>query len=122
MDKALMLKQIKEHYGYRSDAQFAKFLGITPQSYSNWKSRNTFDAELIYTKCLELNPKWLLTGKGEMIKRKDREADPPELDDRDRYIVELQKEKIDRLEEELILVKKELQSCLAREKTAAKHR
>lgn len=68
MDKSLILNQIKEYYNFKSDTQFASYLGVKPQVLSNWKSRNTYDAELIYTKCLELNPAWLLTGKGNMLK------------------------------------------------------
>lgn len=62
------MNQIKSHYGFRKDAEFASFLGITPQSLSNWKSRDTFDPVLVYTKCEDLNPHWLLRGEGEMLK------------------------------------------------------
>ncbi len=67
MNKSLILNQIKKYYQFKSDTQFATHLGIKPQVLSNWKSRNTYDAELIYTKCLDLNPAWLLTGKGPML-------------------------------------------------------
>lgn len=68
MDKTLIINRIKKHYGFNKDSDFANYLGISPQVLSNWKSRNTYDAELIYTKCVEVAPEWLLTGKGEMIK------------------------------------------------------
>lgn len=68
MDKSLIINDIKKHYNFEKDSDFAKFLGISSQVLSNWKSRNTYDAEHIYTKCLEINPEWLLTGKGEMLK------------------------------------------------------
>lgn len=67
MDKAIMLDRIKEHYSFKTEVDFAKFLGITPQAYSNWKSRNSFDAELLYNKFPEINPSWLLCGKEPMI-------------------------------------------------------
>lgn len=67
MDKTLMLDRVKEYYSFQTDVEFAKFLGITPQVLSNWKGRNSFDAELIYKKCTELNPSWLLCGKEPMI-------------------------------------------------------
>ena len=67
MDKAIMLDRIKENYRFQTDVEFAKFLGITPQTLSNWKSRNSFDAQLLYNKCPELNPSWLLCGKEPMI-------------------------------------------------------
>ena len=50
------------------NADFARFLGISSQAVSNWYTRNTFDAELLYTKCDFINPAWLLTGKGSMLK------------------------------------------------------
>ena len=67
MDKAIMLDRIKDYYSFKTDVDFAKFLGITPQVLSNWKGRNSFDAELLYNKCPELNPSWLLCGKEPMI-------------------------------------------------------
>jgi len=68
MDKALIINSIKEYYKFKSDSEFARHLGISSQVLSNWKSRNTFDPVLIYTNCLDINPEWLLTGKGQMIK------------------------------------------------------
>ncbi|APD07049.1 hypothetical protein UJ101_01533 [Flavobacteriaceae bacterium UJ101] len=71
MNKSLILNQIKKHYNFKSDTQFAAHLGIKPQVLSNWKSRNTYDAELIYTKCVDLNPAWILTGEGNMLKENE---------------------------------------------------
>lgn len=68
MDKLLILNKIQEHYNFKKDAQFAEYLGIPAQNLSKWKLRNTFDAELIYTKCTQINPEWLLTGHGYMLK------------------------------------------------------
>lgn len=68
MDKSLMIRQIREHYELDSDTALARLLGITPQTLSNWKSRNTLDPYLIYTKCVDISPEWLLTGKGSMLK------------------------------------------------------
>lgn len=55
----------------KTDADFARFLGIKPQTLSSWYSRNTFDIELLYTKCGDINANWLLTGKGNMLKNQD---------------------------------------------------
>lgn len=77
MDKSLILNEIKKHLNFKSDSDFANYLGIKPQVLSNWRSRNTFDTDLIYTKCLEfINAEWLLTGKGSMLKN---EARPVEI-------------------------------------------
>ncbi len=68
MDKLLILSKIIEYKKFKSDAEFARFLGITPQNLSKWKTRGTYDIELLYTKCPELSAEWLLSGKGEMLK------------------------------------------------------
>jgi exonuclease VII small subunit len=87
MDKSKMLDQIKMHYGFKRDAELADFLEITRQTFSNWKSRNSFDAELLYSKCTELNPAWLLTGDGPMLQKDsansiNKETDPEVLRDK----------------------------------------
>ena len=38
-----------------------------PQSINNWIARNTFDADLIFSKCDGISAEWLLTGKGDML-------------------------------------------------------
>ena len=68
MDKFQRINNIKKHYAFNRDTDFAKFLGISPQVLYNWKARNTFDTELVYEKCYDINPEWLLTGKGNMLK------------------------------------------------------
>lgn len=68
MDKKEMVLSLIDHYTEGNKAQFAKMLGITPQTVSSWLSRNTFDSELIYAKCEHINPEWLLSGKGEILK------------------------------------------------------
>ncbi len=68
INKELILSEIKNHLGIKKDAEFARYLGIKPQTLSSWYSRNTFDIDLLYAKCDFLNAEWLLTGKGEMIK------------------------------------------------------
>lgn len=68
ISKGEMLDAIKTHLNMTKNADFARFLGISSQAVSNWYTRNTFDAELLYTKCDFINLAWLLTGKGSMLK------------------------------------------------------
>ncbi len=68
INKSLILNDIKRYKKFNSDAEFARFLEIKPQTLASWHSRNTFDIELLYAKCEDLNPEWLLTGKGKMLK------------------------------------------------------
>jgi len=68
MHKSLILNKIKSHYKFKTDAEFAKFLDIKPASLSNWHARNTMDYERVFSKCVEIDANWLLTGRGEMLK------------------------------------------------------
>ena len=68
MNKKDMILALIQHYSGGNKAQFANFLGISPQGLSTWIKRETFDNELIYSKCEGLSPEWLLTGRGEMLK------------------------------------------------------
>lgn len=69
MDKTLILNKIKTYLNIDTDTEFAKYLDIKPQVLSNWRKRNTFDIDLIYTKCENVDANWLLTGKGSMLKQ-----------------------------------------------------
>ena len=71
MDKKRMLEAIIDHFANGNKSQLARILDITPQAVSTWLSRNTFDQELIYAKCENINPDWLLTGRGSMLREKD---------------------------------------------------
>lgn len=71
MDKKEMLHCIIAHYTDGNKSKFAQMLGVTPQAISTWEKRNTFDLELIFAKCENINSLWLLTGEGEMLKREE---------------------------------------------------
>lgn len=68
MDKLLILNDIKKHLGIRFDKDFADFLGVKTTTLAMWYKRNSYDVELLFNKCEFLNPEWLLTGKGEMLR------------------------------------------------------
>lgn len=68
MDKVLMLEQLVNHYTEGNKSKFASKLGVKPQTINTWIARNTFDSELIYSKCEGISGDWLLSGEGEMIK------------------------------------------------------
>lgn len=70
IDKKLILNKIKDYYNFKSDTVFASFLGIRPQTLSNWLSRNTFDIETVYTKCVGISGDFLLSGKGDIFLQK----------------------------------------------------
>lgn len=68
MDKSLIIKEIMKIYNFRKYGDFADFLGVNQQVLSNWVKRNTFDLELIYTKCDKISPDYLITGTGEILR------------------------------------------------------
>lgn len=62
-----MLECLINHFTDGNKAAFAKMLGVNPQQISHWIRRNTFDNELLFSKCKGISPSWLLTGEGEML-------------------------------------------------------
>lgn len=67
-DKSLILNMIKEHLNIKTDAEFSSFLGIKPNVLWNWRNRNSIDYELILSKCNDISPEWIMSGKGQMLK------------------------------------------------------
>lgn len=66
LDKPLVLDRIKEYYKLKGNAELARFLGVAPNTITNWYGRKTFDIDVIYTKCVDIDMNWLLTGEGNM--------------------------------------------------------
>lgn len=67
MDKKDIVNALVEHYCNGNKSQFAKKLGIKPQTINTWIARDSFDVDLVYSKCEYLSAHWLLTGEGEML-------------------------------------------------------
>lgn len=70
-----MILALIDHYSNGNKTQFANLLGITPQGLSTWIKRETFDIELVFSKCEDISSEWLLTGEGDMLKQ-ERRAEP----------------------------------------------
>lgn len=68
IDKPAVLDRIKGYYSLKGNAELARFLGVAPNTITNWYSRKTFDLDVIYTKCVDINIDWLLTGEGSMLR------------------------------------------------------
>lgn len=75
MNKSSMLLALIEHYSDGNKARFSKLLGVSPQTISAWITRNTFDSEVIYTKCRYVSPDWLLSGEGSMLRSEEAACD-----------------------------------------------
>lgn len=74
MDKSQIISELMSHYKFKKYSEFADFLEVKPQVLSNWVSRKTFDIEIVYTKCVDINPDWLLSGKGEMLRNSNQNS------------------------------------------------
>lgn len=61
------LEALINHYSNGNKSEFARVLGVKPQTINSWINRGTYDTELIYSKCIGVSASWLLTGKGDMI-------------------------------------------------------
>lgn len=68
ISKSYRLEMLITHYSGGNKSQFAKILGIRPQTINSWILRNTYDADLLYAKCEGVSGDWLLSGEGEMLK------------------------------------------------------
>lgn len=77
MEKKDMLEMLVNYYSDGNKAKFAAKLGIKPQAFSMWFARNSFDAELLFTKCEHISAEWLLNhGEGEMLKSEQESSSP----------------------------------------------
>lgn len=69
MNKCQILNEIKSYLGFSKDADFARFLGISPQTLSSWHRRNMYDIDILYAKCVDINPEYLISGRGDMLRK-----------------------------------------------------
>jgi len=123
----LIINKLKEYYGFKTNKEFADFLGIAPTTLSSWYSRSTIDYNLIYSKCVDIDANWLLTGEGEMLRvpmeeiggapappppaKKDK--DPPACPlcaEKERVIASMQKQLEDK-DKIIALLEAQLQEC-----------
>lgn len=67
IDKSSVLDRIKAYYKLKGNADLARFLGVKPNTITNWYGRKTFDIDLIYTKCVDIDMNWLLSGESKEV-------------------------------------------------------
>lgn len=67
MRKAEILDRIVTWYGLKNKTELARFLGVTPQTISNWYSRDSIDYDLIFGRCAGIDLNWLILGKTSYI-------------------------------------------------------
>lgn len=115
------LLQLVELLENNSQAQFAKQLGILPQTFNNYTN---FDGQQKIRKVLldkvllvypQVNRDWLFFGEGEIFGEEGAPAAPGKPDAKDRRIAELE----DELKEERRLNRRLTERLLERETTSA---
>lgn len=97
------LIQYIDYKGF-SNRSFEIQIGLSNGYIGTQLKRNADLGESILNKildnCLDINPIWLISGKGEMLRQKEAPI-VPIVNEKDSYIIELQKDKIRSLEKEL---------------------
>ena len=77
INKAGVLDRIKSYYGLKNNAKLCIFLGVAPTTISSWYARDSFDLDIIYSKCVDISFDWLLTGEGAMLRTNDVSTPEP---------------------------------------------
>lgn len=77
IDKTKILNELKKLRNFSTDAEFADFLGISPQNLSNWYKRNTFNENIIVKLFPEVHYSFIRTGEGEMLKNTSLDGPVP---------------------------------------------
>ena len=67
LEKNAVLDRIKQFYSLKGNAELSRFLGVSPNTITNWYSRKTFDIDILYTKCVDIDFNWLFTGESTML-------------------------------------------------------
>ncbi len=65
-----VIDRLKMALKVKTDTELAKHLGVNQSTISVWKTRKSINWDLIITKCKDINIDWLLTGEGEMFRKK----------------------------------------------------
>lgn len=63
-----IIERLKKALHITSDYALSEELGISKATLSNWKSRNSIDYNLVFSKCKLINIDWLVTGNGKMFR------------------------------------------------------
>ena len=66
-----ILQAIKDYKGFKTNAELAKFLGLSKSAISNWIARDYLDEELIMRKIPEIRLTFLRTGEYPMTEQVD---------------------------------------------------
>ena len=66
-----ILQSIQDYKGFKTRAELARYLEVSPSALSNWIARGGLDAQLIQSKIPEIRMEFLQTGKQPMTEQRD---------------------------------------------------
>lgn len=75
MTKSEIIECLVNHFCDGNKSQFANLLGVKPQTINTWINRNSFDVDLVYSKCEGVSGDWLISGEGSMMKGENPQND-----------------------------------------------
>lgn len=115
LSKSERLNALINHYSNGKKSDFANLLNVAPQTISTWITRDTYDIELIFSKCKDVSATWLISGEGGMHskpKLSQIKEDPlimllHQLEDKDKIINSLH-EDIRALMHKILIIQEEI--------------
>ncbi len=107
----IFLNRLKSIYNFKHDIELANFLGIKQSTFSAWKSRNTFDLDVILDKCKDIDYNRLFKIQDEIISNNDSISEITNCNDANLKIQLIEKKlEVERLKAEINLLNQLLQS------------
>lgn len=79
MGKKERLERLVDYYGNGNKSKFAKMLGVKAQTINTWMARDSYDIELLFAKCENINASWIFNGEGNMIKDNLNKEESPAI-------------------------------------------
>ena len=72
--QADIIQRAKKALNLKNDKDLSILLGISKSTLSNWNNNSrSIDYPLLFSKCEQINFDWLLTGEGEMLRKKEKQ-------------------------------------------------
>lgn len=98
--KNSIIERLKTFYGFKTNNELAKMLGIAPNTISGWIKRNSIDYDLIFSHCPDIDFNWLITGVGQ----KNEPINPNDIQEGNSIFSKFEQVKINQVGAEFSLI------------------